>query len=116
LRKKIARANNPEKFRAANKKYAEQNPNQIKAKVHRRRARLASASIYLVRQSDLQKIGEQLCIYCGADGQTIEHIIPLSRGGTHSIGNLAAACGPCNFSKAGKTIMEWRIWKLRLGL
>jgi 5-methylcytosine-specific restriction endonuclease McrA len=41
-------------------------------------------------------------------------VIPIARGGKHSIGNLVVACKPCNSQKNKRTIQEWRQLKLRL--
>ncbi len=54
------------------------------------------------------------CTYCGKPipGQVhVDHIFPLSRGGSHTIGNICAACRPCNFSKGSKTLAEWEEFK-----
>lgn len=48
------------------------------------------------------------CEYCGARADTVDHVIPLVRGGTNYEGNLVPACRRCNSSKSGKTIIEWR--------
>ncbi len=49
------------------------------------------------------------CIYCGtAAADTIDHVVPLSRGGTNFEGNLAPACRACNASKCDMLIVEWR--------
>lgn len=56
-----------------------------------------------------------ICDYCAQPGPIeVEHRIPISRGGLNSVGNLAAACRPCNRQKSDKTVMEWRVWKLRV--
>jgi 5-methylcytosine-specific restriction endonuclease McrA len=48
------------------------------------------------------------CYYCGCDGKmTIEHRIPLFRGGTNWPANIVPACGPCNSSKYTKTETEF---------
>lgn len=50
------------------------------------------------------------CYYCGSvKPLTMDHVVPVSRGGQHSIGNLLPACGPCNATKHHRTIMEWRL-------
>lgn len=48
------------------------------------------------------------CWYCGQyHVVTIDHVLPLSRGGTHGIDNLAPACASCNSSKGPKLLSEW---------
>lgn len=46
------------------------------------------------------------CQYCGKFGDTIDHIIPKSRGGGNTWGNLCAACKDCNGSKGDLTPAE----------
>lgn len=70
----------------------------------------------LITDKDIRKLLQQPCLYCGAKAEHVDHVFPLSRGGAHTLGNLAPACSKCNLSKATKTIMEWRIWKIRVGL
>lgn len=51
-----------------------------------------------------------LCQYCFTlmDGTpTIDHVVPLIRGGQHSQNNLLASCQPCNSSKGDKLPSEW---------
>jgi 5-methylcytosine-specific restriction endonuclease McrA len=48
------------------------------------------------------------CAYCGADGDLhIEHVVPISKGGPHSIGNIIPACKDCNFSKRDSEVEAW---------
>lgn len=54
------------------------------------------------------------CTYCGGIADTIDHVVPLVRGGTNHEGNLTPCCRPCNSSKAGYTVSEWRTGR-RLG-
>lgn len=50
------------------------------------------------------------CSYCGQKSAlTMDHVIPLVRGGRHAIGNLAPACEYCNKSKGRLLVMEWRM-------
>lgn len=49
------------------------------------------------------------CLCCGHEGGlTIDHIIPLSKGGHHVADNVQPLCGPCNSKKHTKTI-DYRI-------
>ncbi len=53
------------------------------------------------------------CHYCGKDApkgkRHVDHLIPLSRGGAHVLGNLVAACAACNLSKHTKTVDEFAV-------
>jgi 5-methylcytosine-specific restriction endonuclease McrA len=50
------------------------------------------------------------CQYCGAvhqpRGLTLDHVVPKSRGGQNTWGNLVSACYPCNNRKASRTPEE----------
>lgn len=55
------------------------------------------------------------CGYCGGKAETIDHVIPRSRGGEHSWENCVASCAPCNHRKADKLLSELG-WTLRAPL
>lgn len=44
------------------------------------------------------------CQYCGAAAENIDHVIPRSRGGSHTWENVVAACQPCNAKKGDKLL------------
>lgn len=44
-----------------------------------------------------------LCQYCGGAADSIDHVMPRSRGGLHEWENVAAACRPCNLRKRDRT-------------
>lgn len=49
-----------------------------------------------------------VCRRCGAtDDLQMDHLIPVSRGGTNDLDNLAILCRPCNLNKRAKTWDEW---------
>lgn len=52
------------------------------------------------------------CRYCRDSGVrlTIDHLTPISRGGTNDPANLGVACGPCNSRKGTKTEAEYHAW------
>ena len=46
------------------------------------------------------------CVYCGASATSIDHVVPRSRGGTHTWDNVVAACRRCNHVKADRSLAE----------
>jgi len=46
------------------------------------------------------------CQYCGSRADTIDHVLPRSRGGASSWRNLTSACRDCNGRKANRTPAE----------
>jgi 5-methylcytosine-specific restriction endonuclease McrA len=49
---------------------------------------------------------EHRCQYCGRAADSIDHVFPRSRGGSHAWDNVAAACRPCNLFKRDRTPTE----------
>lgn len=48
------------------------------------------------------------CTYCGSTEKlTADHVVPMTRGGTHDPSNLTACCIPCNSKKSNRLVSEW---------
>jgi len=47
------------------------------------------------------------CYYCNGGASTLDHKIPLSRGGPNTRENTVLACYTCNQAKAAKTVEEF---------
>lgn len=49
------------------------------------------------------------CVYCQTQKPPLQkdHMIPLSRGGFHSVYNIVLACRRCNLSKGTREVMSW---------
>lgn len=48
------------------------------------------------------------CAYCGCSGDLeIEHVVPISKGGEHHLGNIVPACTGCNSSKRSHDALQW---------
>ncbi len=56
------------------------------------------------------------CHWCGMDATTVDHIIPVAKGGTDDLENLVAACRRCNFSKQDKMPDEFMMRRAGLFL
>jgi 5-methylcytosine-specific restriction endonuclease McrA len=46
------------------------------------------------------------CQYCNGTAETVDHVTPRSRGGTHSWENVVAACHRCNAAKRDRLLAE----------
>jgi 5-methylcytosine-specific restriction endonuclease McrA len=60
------------------------------------------------RHAVLRRDGHR-CGYCNRYANTIDHVMPRSRGGKNVWENVVAACGPCNHRKASRTPKEARM-------
>jgi len=51
-----------------------------------------------------------ICHYCGIYTQdgAVDHVIPLSEGGTDDIDNLVWSCSECNQAKGAELLDQWR--------
>jgi 5-methylcytosine-specific restriction endonuclease McrA len=46
------------------------------------------------------------CQYCAGPAESIDHVVPRSRGGEHTWENVVAACRPCNTRKRDRLLSE----------
>jgi 5-methylcytosine-specific restriction endonuclease McrA len=42
------------------------------------------------------------CQYCGSQAENLDHVVPRSKGGTHTWDNVVAACRRCNSRKENR--------------
>jgi hypothetical protein len=75
------------------------------------RSRSAPGLSYRARRRLLAKWRKQgrICAYCMGRCETVDHVLPLIKGGTNHIGNLVPCCLACNLSKADDLVIVWRV-------
>lgn len=50
------------------------------------------------------------CAYClKTSSLTVDHVVPISRGGADSFDNVVPACGFCNGSKNASSLLQWSL-------
>jgi 5-methylcytosine-specific restriction endonuclease McrA len=59
----------------------------------------------LTRRAVLRRDGGR-CVYCSEPADTVDHVVPKSRGGRHEWSNVVAACKRDNLAKADRLLSE----------
>lgn len=99
--------NQEQHYNAANK-WKRSHPEKTRVYDNNRRARelFNGGKITAKEWKDLEDKYGNRCLRCGATGVklALDHIIPLSLGGTNSIDNAQPLCKSCNSKKGTKTI------------
>lgn len=113
-KQKRYRETHKEKLYLKGKKYRETHKDYFNNKCRERKLsqqNVSDGTITLEAEQILFKSQNGKCDYCDCDlnmvGKHLDHIIPLSRGGLHTITNVHWVCPKCNMSKNDKTEEEW---------
>ncbi len=66
-----------------------------------------------------RRLAKGRCHYCGQavppEALTMDHIVPVARGGKSTKGNVVPACKTCNNEKKQRLPMEWDAYLDRIG-
>ena len=137
IKKREYRFDNIDKFKMKDKKYYEENSEAIKERrreyvaknkdkikqykktdsykinerlyKHKRRAKIKKGGVTKGQIDNLIK-NTSHCYWCGKDIKDnfhIDHYIPLSKGGEHTIENIVLTCPSCNLKKYNKDPREF---------
>jgi 5-methylcytosine-specific restriction endonuclease McrA len=100
---------NREQSRESNRQWGKRNKELKRLKDARRRATIKNNGVFSILPKEWHRLYSSPCLVCGSrNGVAADHVMPLSRGGRHSIGNLQPLCKPCNSSKKDRLMVEWR--------
>jgi 5-methylcytosine-specific restriction endonuclease McrA len=65
-----------------------------------------------------RRLAKGVCHYCGRKVAprelTMDHVVPISRGGKTTKGNVVACCKECNTAKKQLLPMEWEYYLKRV--
>jgi 5-methylcytosine-specific restriction endonuclease McrA len=122
---RIRRAKSPEKERAQNRRWREGNPFVVAMTAARNRARELKVESTLTagewrdvveRANFICHIcGDEVCFEIGSPNRlSLDHVIPLSRGGTNVKENVAPAHNRCNKARSNMTMSEFGVWLNRV--
>jgi 5-methylcytosine-specific restriction endonuclease McrA len=95
-----------ERIRQSQRRYNAAHPEMTQASVQRRLARLKNAPINdftAAQWLEMQEHADHRCTYCQkrCKGRLeMDHLLPLSQGGHHTVSNIVPACRRCNAIKA----------------
>ncbi len=105
---------NQERIEIVRTRWLQSNSEKVRSYQRKHKALMQGASISDFTDydwRDLLFLYDHRCAYCRTDKKelTQDHVIPLSRGGDHTITNIVPACQSCNSRKGTKTLEEWRL-------
>lgn len=80
---------------------------QIRCPDHQGKTRNGSTRAWRKVRDEVLKRDHFRCFYCGNPATAVDHLNPISRGGTDDKENLVAACSDCNGSKGDRTAEEF---------
>lgn len=114
--RQILKSRNPEKIKAYFKEWKHNHKESIKAYNQNRRAyELNAEGSFTPKEWEAKKLEHgNVCANCGTSGKlTVDHIIPLSRGGSNWIDNIQPLCLSCNCMKHDLLMDEFEVYQIK---
>ena len=112
-KRKLYLEENPEKAKESQRRYCLNNPDKLHTKSARRRALFKNAFVENVSRIEVYRRDGGICGICGkvinldikaphAESLSLDHIIPLTKGGKHTYLNAQVAHYGCNSRKGNR--------------
>ena len=99
-------------LRGINGPWHKKHIDEAKLRRARKLSAITSESVFVTNYwfNELCKTFNYQCSYCFCYPfeLTQDHIVPLSKGGTHTRKNIVPSCRSCNSSKNNKLIKDWK--------
>lgn len=112
--KRDSQRRNSESHSIRNKRYRQRYPEKIREQSRVKWARRKTTEGKYTTE-DIERLYEEqhgYCAYCGIrlfEEFHVDHVVPITRGGTNYYDNLLLACPHCNQSKNDKLVNEWAV-------
>jgi 5-methylcytosine-specific restriction endonuclease McrA len=102
------RRNNPELRKRYGRLWRERNPEKVREKTRRRNARKRGVAAGRVDYDAIYRRDGEFCYLCwepvAKDDAQFDHVVPISRGGSHAAENIRATHAWCNRLKSNKDL------------
>jgi 5-methylcytosine-specific restriction endonuclease McrA len=131
------RKQHPERNRETNRKWRKAHPDRVLASVKKWQLANRDRALAIKSACDARRRARKMggggshthvdwivlcwasgwrCFYCklgplNERTAVKEHMVPLARGGSNAIGNIAVSCATCNNKKRTKTVDEFLAWR-----
>lgn len=112
------RNRNPDKAKSSKRIWAKNNPDKVRlhklAHKHKRRLLLNDGRRNDLTSKQIEALLLQYpaCMLCDSSKDiTIEHFVPITRGGENTLDNVGVFCNSCNGTKGNRNICEF-MWRL----
>jgi 5-methylcytosine-specific restriction endonuclease McrA len=108
--KRKRRENNPEKVNQERRDWGRKN--RAKVAIYNVQSKLKRQGIHLgpidyAKWEETLKAFDYKCLYCRNSYECLDHVVPVTKGGTNHHTNCVPACNRCNTSKGNRDLLYW---------
>lgn len=114
MRSRMLYKNHPERVKRHKKRWKKNNPIKVLMSGHTRRAKKRKVINDLTEEQWKFVVDSYSgkCVYCGKPADSMDHVVPISKGGGHTQENVVPACLSCNSKKNNKSLLMFLYHRL----